>query len=96
MGTTKVLRNGQITVPKEIRDEIGLEEGATVLVRVTGRRQATITVLPSVGVEDVFGSLPPRDAAWSLAAARREYREALAAKHLARSGGDGRGGGSGR
>ena len=80
MGTTKVLRNGQITVPKDIRDAIGLEDGATVLVRVTGSRQATITVLPAATVPEVYGSLPPRDPNWSLTEARRDYRASMSAR----------------
>lgn len=78
--TIKVLRNGQITVPKDIRDAIGLRHGPTVLVRVTGQRQATITVLPPAGIAEVCGSLPPRDPNWSVAGARREYRAKMGAR----------------
>lgn len=91
MGTTKVLRNGQITVPKDIRDAIGLEDGSTVLVRVTGQRQATITVLPPAGIAEVYGSLPPRDPNWSLAGARRDYRAKMGARRrLGDSGAEGK------
>ena len=77
--TAKVLRNGQITIPKQVRDAIGLTEGGTVVVRVTGPGQATLTALRVAAPGDLFGSLPPRDPGWSLAAARREYEEARTA-----------------
>lgn len=93
MSTTKVLRNGQITVPKDIRDAIGLEDGSTVLVRVTGQRQATITVLPPAGIAEVYGSLPPRDPTGSVAEARREYRAKMGARR--RPGANGADGGNG-
>lgn len=37
MSTTRISSKGQITVPKEVRDSLGLEPGGRVLVEVTGK-----------------------------------------------------------
>jgi AbrB family looped-hinge helix DNA binding protein len=41
-----VLPRGQITIPREIREAVGLESGDTVQVRVSGPDTIQITVLP--------------------------------------------------
>ena len=38
LSLVKVTRKGQITIPKEIRDALGITEGDYVLVRIEGDR----------------------------------------------------------
>ena len=38
MSVVKVTRKGQVTLPKEVRDMLGIREGDLLLVRVEGNR----------------------------------------------------------
>jgi len=76
---TVVTRKGQITVPAEIRRELGIREGDKLAISIAdgGERQARLRPVRSVA-ELTFGSLtstrPVRDAAEE----RRAFEEAVA------------------
>jgi antitoxin PrlF len=61
----KVTSKGQITIPKAVRDALGLEAGDEVVFRVEGRR-ASMARTPDL--LDLAGSIPvpasTRNAAW--------------------------------
>lgn len=79
MPVVKVLRNGQLTIPAELRHALGLEEGADVLVSLDGRGGLHLRPLPAVPpIDDLVGSLKP-DRPVDLDAARRDAREDVAA-----------------
>ncbi|MFM8310294.1 MAG: AbrB/MazE/SpoVT family DNA-binding domain-containing protein [Ilumatobacteraceae bacterium] len=71
----RMTSKGQITVPKDVRDALGLDEGDSVVFRVDGRR-AVIAKTPDF--LDLAGSVDVpaarRGAAWSAIA--RESRVA--------------------
>jgi AbrB family looped-hinge helix DNA binding protein len=52
MPLARVLPRGQITIPQEIREAVGLESGDTVQVRVTGPDTIQITVFPRRTLDD--------------------------------------------
>ncbi len=50
----KVTRHGQTTIPKEIRKELGIEEGSILLVEA---KRGTVVLRPVPRLEDLAGSL---------------------------------------
>lgn len=54
MPIVKVTRNSQITIPKDIRDKIGIKEGDKVEVSVEGDK----VVIRKVELEDITDFLP--------------------------------------
>ena len=73
----KVTSKGQITLPKELRDAIGLESGDTVLFRVENGR-AMLAKIPNF--LDLAGAFPPppdaRDLPWDEERARAWRKQA--------------------
>jgi antitoxin PrlF len=67
----KITSKGQVTVPKSVRDALGVKEGDVLVFRVQGR-QATIAVTPDI--LDLAGVVPVpdevRDEDWSEVRAR--------------------------
>ncbi len=58
-GSTKVTRNGRITIPLAVREALGLKQGDTVVVAVEdvdGHRRATLA--RSV-IDELYGSVKP-------------------------------------
>ena len=60
MPTSKVTTKGQITIPKEVRDRLGLDPGDRVSFRV---RDDGVAEMEAVTVDflSLFGSLEPKD-----------------------------------
>jgi AbrB family looped-hinge helix DNA binding protein len=54
MPVVKVTRNSQITIPKEIRDRIGIKEGDRVDISIEGDK----VVVRKVELEDITDFLP--------------------------------------
>lgn len=52
MALAKVLPRGQITIPQEVREAVGLVPGTTVQVDVTGPDTIRITVIPQRSISE--------------------------------------------
>lgn len=70
----KVLQRGQLTLPKAIRDRVGLEEGDDLLVYVNGEGQIVLNPLPRPRSLRELGDLIKLDQPVDPTAARREVR----------------------
>ena len=61
MGVVRVLPKGRITMPKAIRERLGIEVGDDLLLEVVGEREARIIVLPRpTSLKDLRGLVHPR------------------------------------
>ena len=61
MGVVRVLPKGQITMPKGVRERLGIEVGDDLLVEVVGEREARIIVLPRpTSLKNLRGLVKPR------------------------------------
>lgn len=54
MAIVRVTRNSQITIPKEVREKVGIKEGDRVEVTVEGDR----VVIRKIELEDITDFLP--------------------------------------
>lgn len=88
-GSTKVTRNGRITIPLAVREALGLKAGDTVVVaveEVDGHKRATLKSTRAI-IDELYGSVKPvipQDApldvdeliqnAWQEAAVQRDLR----------------------
>ncbi len=55
----KITSKGQITIPKAVREKLGLEAGGWVIFRVTNGKLADMAPLPNL--LDLAGSVPVPD-----------------------------------
>jgi AbrB family looped-hinge helix DNA binding protein len=60
MPASTVTSKGQVTIPKAIRDRLGLREGDTVHFRENAGGEVVLEA-DSVRLLDLFGALRPRD-----------------------------------
>jgi len=60
MPTSKVTTKGQITIPKEVRDRLGLDAGDRVSFRVRDDGVAEMEAV-TVDLLSLFGALEPKD-----------------------------------
>lgn len=61
MGVVRVLPKGQITMPKAVRERLGIEVGDDLLVEVVGEREARVIVLPRpTSLKDLRRLVKPR------------------------------------
>jgi AbrB family looped-hinge helix DNA binding protein len=73
MPSTTVTSKGQVTIPKAVRDELGLTEGDRVAFRVL--EDGTVVVEPeTVELRDLKGALRPKRKGVSLAEMDRAIR----------------------
>ncbi len=67
MAIVRLQRRGMMTVPRDIRQQLHLEEGQLLMVRVTGARRLLIEVIPALSPDDLFTQYPittPMDDDW--------------------------------
>jgi AbrB family looped-hinge helix DNA binding protein len=84
---TTVTRKGQITLPIDIRRELGIEEGDKVAVSlvdsVDGERPKIVIKPVSSVAEMTFGAVPPRKRPLDLKKMRRMFEEETGKQVLA-------------
>ena len=81
---TVVTRKGQITVPAEIRRELGIREGDKLAVSIADPAQRQVRVRPVRSVAELtFGSLTPSGPAQDASEQRREFEDAAAEEVIA-------------
>ncbi|ADU50483.1 transcriptional regulator, AbrB family [Thermaerobacter marianensis DSM 12885] len=71
----KILQRGQMTLPKAIRERVGLEEGDDVLVYVNGQGEIVLYPLPRPRSLKELGNVLKIDRPVSPAEARQAIRE---------------------
>ena len=57
MAITKVSSKGQVVLPKEMRDRLGIQPGATLRIVVSGRK-IEIEPLPKKLIDRLYGRFP--------------------------------------
>jgi AbrB family looped-hinge helix DNA binding protein len=75
----RLQRRGMLTVPRDIRQQLHLEEGQPLMVRIVEGRRLLIEALPTLSPDDLFVQYPistPVGDDWHEAAA-----DAMAAHH---------------
>lgn len=78
VAVVKVLQRGQLTLPKAIRDRVGLAEGDDLLVYVNGEGQIVLNPLPRPRSLRELSDLIKLDQPIDREAARRKVRAARA------------------
>lgn len=58
MSTARVTSKGQITIPADIRKELGIEQGDDLIFEVTAERAARLRVVKRRRLSDLYGALP--------------------------------------
>jgi antitoxin PrlF len=76
MQKAKVTFKGQITIPKEIRDALNIEEGESVIFAIEGDH-AIMKPFKKKSILDFYGSLPATRAYPGTEAIRKEIRKKL-------------------
>ena len=66
MAVATMTSKGQLTVPKEIRELLGLKPGDKVDLLPSGERTVIMRRRPVVGLSELFGSLPTNGVALTL------------------------------
>lgn len=80
MQTSTITSKGQVTVPKDIRKSLGLEEGDEVMF-IGFENRATIVPLGGHHLDSLYGILKHRKKApLDLKKARQQYRRKIAQK----------------
>ncbi len=75
---SRVTSKGQTTIPKEIRDRLGIKPGDTVAFVVKGE---TAVIVPIRGtLRDLRGSIRPRKVPEDLEEVRKEVKRKIAEK----------------
>jgi len=54
----RLQRRGMLTVPRDIRQQLHLEEGQPLIVRIVDARRLLIEVLPTLSPDDLFDQYP--------------------------------------
>ncbi len=58
MAIIRLQRRGMLTVPRDIRQQLHLEEGQPLIVRIVDARHLLIEVLPTLSPDDLFDQYP--------------------------------------
>lgn len=80
MGKAKVTFKGQITIPKEVRDALEIEEGDSVIFMV-GKDRAILKPLKKKSLKDFYGILPATRPYPGMEPIRKEVHRKLS-RHL--------------
>ncbi len=86
MPIVKMLRSGQVTIPAELRRNLGMDEGADILVTPDGQGGLRLRPLPAVRpLGELVGSLKPSHPV-DVDAARRDARQEAADRFAEQAG----------
>jgi antitoxin PrlF len=58
MSIARVTSKGQVTLPSDIRKELGIEQGDDLLFEVTSDRSARLRVVKRQRLSELYGALP--------------------------------------
>lgn len=79
MSKAKVTSKGQVTIPKKVRDALGIREGDSVLFLVEGGR-AVVTPVRRKSLRELHGALPATRPYPGRDEIRREVKEERAGR----------------
>ncbi len=78
MATARVASRGRITIPKQIRDSLGLKPGDWVRITIDEGR---LVIRPAkAGLQDLRGTVEPRNKPEDFGAAREKAKRAMGRK----------------
>ncbi|MFY9270074.1 MAG: AbrB/MazE/SpoVT family DNA-binding domain-containing protein [Candidatus Manganitrophaceae bacterium] len=81
---TTLTKKGQVTIPKEIRDFLGLKEHDKVLFI---EREGTVILKPLKGnILDLKGSVPPKNRPEDFSSVRERVKKKMAERQAGRDG----------
>lgn len=84
MRATTLTKKGQVTIPKEIRDQLGLKEKDRVLFL---KREGVVILKPFKGnILDLKGSVMPRMRPEDFDAVRKLVKRGITARHTGKHG----------
>lgn len=83
MAVATMTSKGQLTVPKEIRDRLGLEPGDKVELVPCGERAVTMRKRLRLSLNEVLGSLPTNGISRSLDELEQDLGDAIV-EHVTR------------
>jgi antitoxin PrlF len=58
MSIARVTSKGQVTIPADVRKELGIGQGDDLIFEVTSERSAQLRVVKRRRLSDLFGALP--------------------------------------
>ena len=58
MKLIRMRKRGRLTIPRDLRQELGLHEGETLAIRVTADRHLDLEVLPSLTADQLCTTFP--------------------------------------
>lgn len=58
MAMVRLQRRGMLTVPRDIRQQLHLEEGQPLMVRVLDAHRLVIEIVPTLSPDDLFAQYP--------------------------------------
>lgn len=58
MAIVRLQRRGMLTVPREIRQQLHLQEGQPLMVRIVDAQRLLIEVIPTLSPDDLFTQYP--------------------------------------
>lgn len=58
MSIARVTSKGQVTIPADVRKELGIDQGDDLVFEVTSERSAQLRVVKRRRLSDLYGSLP--------------------------------------
>lgn len=77
MPTSRVMSKGQVTIPSDVRKELGIEQGDGLLFEVGSDQTVRLRVVKRQKLSDFYGSLPAQRPFPSKEAVREEVGRAL-------------------
>lgn len=77
MGAATVTSKGQVTIPAEVREQLGIKSGDRLLFQVEGEKSMHVRVIAKKKLADLFGILPATKPFPGVAKIRKEAGRGL-------------------